>query len=100
MDPMSTESAQGTVPKRKAGRRSKGVYKPFSIKARIDIANELEALAGNGVTRTDLFEAAAAMALRDKEALLAEVKAQRALAAQHRIAVGLPPTKGDRDVAA
>lgn len=100
MDTTSTESARGTASKRKVGRPSKGVYKPYSIKARIDIANELEALAGNGVTRTDLFEAAAAIALRDKEGLLAEVHAQRERAAQHRRAVGLPPTKEDSDVAA
>lgn len=96
---MDTNTHQD-APKRKVGRPSKGVYKPYSIKARIDIANELEALAGNGITRTDLFEAAAAMALRDKEALLAEVEAQRRLAVQHRQEVGLPPTKGDQHVAA
>lgn len=100
MDTQHTTGARGTTSKRRVGRPSKGVYKPYSIKARIDIANELEALAGNGVTRTDLFEAAAAMALRDKEALLAEVEAQREIAARHRLEIGLPPTKGDRNVAA
>ena len=40
------------------------------------------------------------MALRDKEALLAEVEAQRKIAARHRLEIGLPPTKGDRNVAA
>lgn len=93
-------NAYGVTPKRKVGRPKKGEYKPYSIRARIDIANELERLAGNGITRTDLFEAAAAIALRDEEALLAEVQAQREIAAQHRLATGLPPTKGDRNVAA
>lgn len=100
MDTQTSANAGWEAPKRKVGRPRKGEFKPFMVRARIDIANELETLAVNGVSRNDLFEAAAAIALRDKEALLSEVQAQRELAAQHRLAVGLPPAKGDRHVAA
>lgn len=100
MDAQSDAGSRGVVVKGKVGRRTKGHYKAYSVKTRIDIATELEALVTDGVTRTDLFEAAVAMALRDKDALLAEVVHQRRLAAQHRRAAGLPPTKGDHHVAA
>lgn len=100
MDTPHTTGARGTTSKRKVGRPSKGVYKPYSIKARIDIANELESLASDGtITRTELFEAAAAIALRDKEALLAEVQAQREKAVSLRMA-DLSSPKGGHDVAA
>lgn len=93
-------TTRGVTSKRKVGRPGKGAYKPYSIKARIEIANELENLASDGtITRTELFEAAAAIALRDKEGLLAEVQALRIKAEQLRLAEGLPP-KGDCHVAA
>lgn len=103
MDTESGSGARDRTARRSVGRPRKGLrseYRPYSIKARIDIATGIEELTGDGITRTDLFEAAAAIALRDKSALLAEVHRQRQLAAQHRRAAGLPPTKGDQHVAA
>lgn len=100
MDTHTAAIARGATSKRTVGRPGKGAYKAYSIKARLDLANELERLAHNGVTRTELFEAAAAIALRDEEALLAEVQAQREKADEQRLAAGLPPRGGDRDVAA
>lgn len=95
-----TETRSRGATNRTVGRPGKGAYKAYSIKARLDIATELERLAGEGITRTELFEAAAAIALRDEESFLAEVRAQREKAEAQRVAAGLPPRGGDRNVAA
>lgn len=99
MAPHTATSARGVASKRKVGRPGKS-HKPYSIKARLDIAQELERLAATGVTRTELFEAAAAIALRDEEAFLAEVHAQRMQAEQHRLASESSDAKEGPDVAA